>query len=278
MSEAGDTEPFTFERLLSMATECAKTGKGQIMDIVNKKMHEMAPEELEKLFNPEGFCSTYEYGILRKGLELWMPRNRYGKFSDEQLKAMAKTRLTALQYDIPFEQMTESERYLILKTHNEVRKRINSDKGTRDASPERNYPTRTRIDKRYQSFAKTGPYTFAGIKNLAIRCAAARSMQVADILNEKMHKFPPRELAKIFNAQKYCNPKEYRLWLLGLDVVQPANLYGKLSDAQLKGLAETPLENWNFDINFAEMRPKERLKILKVHNDVKRRLYAEKHQ
>jgi hypothetical protein len=159
-----------------------------------------------------------------------------------------------------------------------VRKRISSAKGNRDNSPERKYPTSGRIWRRFGTFARKGPYTFAALKNLAIRCAAGHSGQVQDLLNEKMHKFPPEELTKIFDAEKYCGPKDYHFWRIGLDVVQPRNEYGKLSDAQLKGLAKTPLENWNFDINFAEMTPKERLKILKVHNDVKRRLYAEKHQ
>lgn len=192
------------------------------------------------------------------------------------MKAMAKTPLRAFEYDLLFGLMTEEERYAILKTHNESKQRTYQEKHGRDASPVRKVRCRSSLEKRMYAFEVKGPYTFQKIKEIAIRCATFRTRQIQDSLNKTIHLFPAEELAKVFDAKKHCSSREYRLWLRGLDVINPINRYGRLSDEQLRALATTPLENWNLDFDFAKMNKEERLAILKVHNDFKARLYAEK--
>lgn len=123
------------------------------------------------------------------------------------------------------------------------------------------------LEQRLDIFRDNGPYTFARAMQLAKMCARGDDLQIGDTLSECVHKFPPRELERLLNAEKYCTAEEYKAWLRGSENWSLKNYEGEFDEGQLAVIAMTPMDDYADNIDFAEMSYKHKLAILKIHNE-----------
>lgn len=111
--------PYTFKRALQLAKLCARSKEWQLGDTLTECIDKFSPVELEKILNPEKYCSPTEYEQWLRGTEGYTFENYTGTFTNEQLEVVANSDLNGYEQKIDFGALPYDVKLTILKIQNQ---------------------------------------------------------------------------------------------------------------------------------------------------------------
>lgn len=135
LDEFEEHGPFTFDRAFALVKLCAKSKEDlDFHDVLDNVLYKFPPEELEKIFDFLKDTKGPNAKIWDKGCSYGFAFNNYnGKFTAEQLKAVARSQL---ELEIDYSEMDAEDRLAVLVAQNRhLQKRQATKK--RDKSPSR---------------------------------------------------------------------------------------------------------------------------------------------
>lgn len=122
----------------------------------------------------------------------------------------------------------------------------------------------SKLIKHLDEFKKHGPFTFERTFELVKLCAKSKDFDFNDVLESRLHKYPPEELSKIFRFLDNTKEPNYAIWEKGCGYgYEFSNFSGKFSQEQLEIIAKSPLV---VGIDYSSMDTEDRLAILMIEN------------